>query len=362
MKNVIPSPSTSLGTGSVEGMTRKGALTALAGAGAAAAFPSIARPATVSLQVGQIGNSVAFFPVFVAAKLGYYKDAGLDVTATSFSTGTLVGTAVTSNSIDIGNSVITDVFALLKANRPVKLIGSLCNAYYIDIVASNQFLDATKLTRASKLADKINALKGKRLGITGPGSGTQALVDYLFRLQGLDSTRDVELVNVGADQSAVLQTLKTGRIDAVSFAWPMSMIAEANNIGKALIVPAAGDVPSMRDQIQGVIYAKPDLIAKRQDAVVAYVRAIGRAEAYLHQNAGQARGLLKDYDAALSDPAIDKLLAAYLPVLPRQPDIEAASYEKALQFHRLTGFAAPSGNTYPEVVDATTMLKAMRRA
>jgi len=343
-------------------LTRKRALSALAAAASATAFPAIARPATQSLQVGQIGNSVAFFPIFVAAQLGYYKDAGLDVTATSFSSGTLVGTAVTSNSIDVGNSVITDVFALLKANRPVKLIGSLVDAYYIDIVASNQFLDATKLTRASKLADKINALKGKRVGITGPGSGTQALVDYLFRLQNLDSTRDVELVNVGADQSAVLQTLKTGRIDAVSFAWPMTMIAEANNVGKGFIMPAEGDVPSMRDQVQGVIYAKPEAIAQRQDAIVAYVHAIGRAEAFLHQNTGQARSLLKQYDAALSDVSIDALLAAYLPVLPHQPDIAANSYEKALQFHRLTGFAAASGNTYPEVVDSTTMLKAMRRA
>ncbi len=340
--------------------TRKRALTAVAGAAAMAGFPSIARSATESLQVGQIGNSVAFFPVFVAAQLGYYKDAGLDVTATSFSSGTLVGTAVTSNSIDIGNSVITDVFALLKANRPVKLIGSLCNAYYIDIVASNQFLEATKLSRASKLADKINALKGKKVGITGPGSGTQALVDYLFKLQGLDSTRDVELVNVGADQGAVLQTLKTGRIDAVSFAWPMSMIAEANNVGKALIVPAAGDVPSMRDQVQGVIYAKPDMLAKRGNAIIAYVHAIGRAEAFLHKNSGQARALLKQYDGALSDTAIDALLVAYLPVLPQQPDIAANSYEKALQFHRLTGFAGPSGNAYADVVDTNTMLRAIR--
>jgi hypothetical protein len=72
--------------------------------------------------------------------------------------------------------------------------------------------------------------------------------------------------------------------------------------------------------------------------------------------------LLKQYDGALSDTAIDALLAAYIPVLPRQPDIAANSYEKALQFHRLTGFAGPTGNTFPEVVDSTTMLKAMRRS
>jgi NitT/TauT family transport system substrate-binding protein len=282
------------------------------------------------------------------------------VTITPFASGTLVGTAVTSNSIDIGTSVITDVFALLKANRPVKLVGSLCDGYYVDIVASNQFLDATKLSRSSPLADKIKALKGKKIGINGPGSGTQALVDYLARQGGLDPTRDIELVTIGSDQGSILTTLKTGRIDCVSFAWPLSMLAQTNNIGKPFIMPAEGDVPSMREQIQGVIYVKPDMLAKRGDAVVAFVRAIAKAEALLHRDQNLARTLLKQYDNALSDPAIDLLLQAYMPVLPHQADIAANSYEKALQFHRLTGFAGPSGNGYADVVDTTTLLKAMR--
>jgi ABC-type nitrate/sulfonate/bicarbonate transport system substrate-binding protein len=341
-------------------LSRQHALSILAGGAAAAAFPAVVRAAAPeALSVGQIGTSVAFFPNFVAQKLGYFKAANLDVTITSFQSGTLVGTAVTSNSVDIGTSVITDVFALLKANRPVKLVGSLVNGYYVDIIASNQLLDATKTSRASKLADKIAALKGKRIGITGPGSGTQALVAYLFLTSRLDPTRDVELVNVGADQASIVQSLKGGRIDAVSFAWPLAMIAEATGVGKGYIMPALGDVPAMRGQIQGVIYAKPETIAKRQAAVVAFVHAVGRAEAFLHRNQAQARAMLREYDPALNDAAINALLAAYLPVLPEQPDIAANNYEKALDFHRITGFAGPSGNTFADVVDANTVIKAL---
>jgi ABC-type nitrate/sulfonate/bicarbonate transport system substrate-binding protein len=341
-------------------LSRHRALALIAGGLAATARPLGARAAAPqALSVGQIGTSVAFFPLYVADKLGYFKAANLDVTITAFQSGTLVGTAVTSNSIDIGCSVITDVFALLKANRPVKLVGSLVNGYYVDLIGSNAFLDATKTARASKLADKVAALKGKKIGITGPGSGTQALVDYLFRTNGLDSTRDAELVNVGVDQASIIQQLKGGRIDAVSFAWPLSMIAEASGVGKAYIMPALGDVPTMRGEIQGVIYVKPDLLAKRAGAVVAFVHAIGRAEAYLHRNAAQASALLRAYDPALNDVAIAALLAAYLPVLPQQPDIPANAYEKALEFHRLTGFAGPSGNNYADVVDATTVIRAL---
>lgn len=342
-------------------ISRQHALGLIAGTAAVAALPALGGAATMdAVSVGQIGNSVAFFPNFVAQKQGFYKQAGLDVTSTPFASGTLVGTAVTSNSVDIGLSVITDVFSLLKADRPVKLVGSLCDGYYVDITASNQFLDATKLTRSSPLADKVKALKGKKIGINGPGSGTEALVIYLLHTQNIDPQRDVELVNIGADQGSVLTTLKTGRIDCVSFAWPLSMLAQTNNVGKPFIMPAEGDVPSMREQIQGVMYVKPDMLAKRGDTVVKFVHAIARAEALLHANTGLARTLLKQYDNALSDPAIDLLLAAYLPVLPHQADIAANSYEKALQFHRLTGFAGPTGNNYADVVDTTTLLKAMR--
>jgi ABC-type nitrate/sulfonate/bicarbonate transport system substrate-binding protein len=124
-------------------------------------------------------------------------------------------------------------------------------------------------------------------------------------------------------------------------------------------MPALGDVPTMREQIQSVIYAKPDVIAKRNDMVVAFVHAVGRAEAYLHRNAAQARTLLKAYDPELNDEAINALLVAYLPVLPQQPQIAANNYEKALDFHRITGFAGPSGNAYADVVDASTIIKAL---
>ena len=48
-------------------------------------------------------------------------------------------------------------------------------------------------SRASKLPTGSRA-QGQEARHHGPGSGTQALVEYLFRQQGLDSTRDVELV------------------------------------------------------------------------------------------------------------------------------------------------------------------------
>ena len=215
-------------------ITRARAITTLAAGAAAATLPLAARAANTPLSTGQVGKSIAFFPIFVAAQQGYFTDAGLDVTTTIFQTGQLVGAAMTSGSVDVGTSLMTDVFALLKANRPTQVIGSLVDGYYVDIIASNKLLADTKTSRASKLADKIRALKGKKIGITGPGSGTEALVVYLFKTAGLDTTRDAELVNVGADQASIIAALSSNRIDAVSFAWPLSMMRASQGRRKAL--------------------------------------------------------------------------------------------------------------------------------
>lgn len=339
--------------------TRSQSLAALAAGAATASLPLHARAAT-ALSVAQIGNSIAFFPVFVAANEGYFRDVGLDATVTRLQSGTLVGTAVTSGSVDVGCGVITDVFQLLHAGRACKVIGSLVDGYYIDIVVSNQMLAATHVSRSSPLAARIDALKGKKIGITGPGSGTEALVVYLLRQRHLDPTRDVEMVNMGTDQAAIIAAMRTGRIDGVSFAWPLTMIAEAQNIGKGLIMPALGDVPSMKGQVQGTMYARPDVIDHREADLAAFVKAIARAEQTIKSDPARSRGLLKQYNANLSDPSIDALLAAYVPTIPNQCRVGVASYERALSFHRQLDFVGPNGDTYADVIANNVIDRALR--
>jgi NitT/TauT family transport system substrate-binding protein len=333
-------------------VTRSHILRTLGGAAAVAGFPSIARAASVDVSIGQIGNnSIAFFPIFVAQHEGYFRDAGLNVTVNVFQSGAVVGAAMTSGSIDIGCSVITDVFSLLKAGRPVKVIGSLVNGYYVDIIGSNAFLTAAKVSRSTPLRGRVEALRGKHVGITGPGSGTEALIVYLLTRANMNPTRDIELVNVGTDQAAILGAMQAGRLDAVSFAWPLSMVTEVQKAGQALIMPALGDVPAMQGQVHAIVYARPDVLEKRRDAAVAFVRAIARAEAFIGSNRAGARTLLEQYDKLLTDETVTKLLAAYLPVLPAKPVVSKNAYGRALTFHQLTGYATSAGTSYEDVID-----------
>jgi ABC-type nitrate/sulfonate/bicarbonate transport system substrate-binding protein len=306
---------------------------------APAALRPAAAAAVTNLAVGSIGHSIAHFPLFVGEQLGYFQRNGVDIgTVTEFSTGALTDTAVTAGSIDIGSSVITDVFSLAKAGRSVKIISAGTNSFYVDIVASKDFLQASKLTPKSSLSDKIRAMRGKNIGITGPGSGTEALVLYLLKEGNIDRTRDVQLVNVGANIPAVLAALQANRVDMVSFAWPLGQQAQVEGIGETLISPARGDIPAMSHELHGVVYTTQDDIDKKHAAIVGFVRGYADACTTILKESGRSRDLLKAFYPNLDPKALDLTLEIYRATsVPASPLPSEAGFMRAVKFHQAVG-------------------------
>jgi len=315
----------------------------LQSAAALSVAPAFARPAAAAgvteLAVGSIGHSIAHFPLYVGAQLGYFQQNGVDIgKVTEFSTGALVGTAVTAGSLDIGSSVITDVFSLAKAGRSVKILSVSANSYYIDIVGSKAFLQATKLNEKSSIADRIRALRGKNIGVTGPGSGTEALVLYLLKLGTIDRTRDVQLVNVGANIPAVLATLRSGRVDLVSFAWPLGQQAQVEDIGEIFISPAHGDLPEMTHEIQGVVFTTQDEIDKKRAAVSGFIRGYAKACTTILKDPARSRDLLKGFYPNLDPKALDLTLDVYRSTsVSSNPMPSEVGFLRAIKFHQAAG-------------------------
>jgi NitT/TauT family transport system substrate-binding protein len=313
--------------------------TAVAASLAPAFGPRAAAAAVTQLNVGSIGHSIAHFPLYVGAQLGFFQQNGVDIgKVTEFSTGALVGTAVTAGSLDIGSSVITDVFSLAKAGRSVKILGVSAGSYYIDIVASKAFLESSKLTERSSIAERIRALRGKNIGVTGPGSGTEALVLYLLKLGSIDRTRDVQLVNVGANIPAVLATLRTGRVDAVSFAWPLGQQAQSEGIGETFISPAHGDLPEMTHEIQGVVFTTQDEIDKKYAAIVGFIRGYSKACTTILKDPVRARDLLKGFYPNLDQKALELTLDVYRSTsVSANPMPSEVGFLRAVKFHQAVG-------------------------
>ena len=218
--------------------------------------------------------------------------AGQEADEARLGTGAKVAAALKSGSIDLGAGVLTDCFNLARVDDKTRLVADLVDRYYVDVVVGTSF-DGPPVS--APLDQRIRALRGKKIGITGPGSGTEALVTYLFHRVGMNPQTDAELVNLGSTSTAALGALKSHRVDALSFFQPIAQQAAAAGIGSAYISPARGDIPGLTRVTHGVVFTTQEVLDKKRKEVAAFLRAIARAEHDIHSNPAEVKALLPEY-------------------------------------------------------------------
>jgi ABC-type nitrate/sulfonate/bicarbonate transport system substrate-binding protein len=332
--------------------------TSPAGSGTASASGT----ASLSLSYGQVSNSIAFFPVYVAQHEGYFAAEHLTVGPNPFpvlGTGAKVAAALAGGSIDVGGSVMTDAFNLSKANQSPEVIGALVDAYYIDIVVGKN----TRVAPAGdSLVDKVKSLKGLKIGITGPGSGTSALITYLFNLAGLNPQTDVTMVNLGGNSTAALDALKSGQVDAVSYAQPLGQEATLSGVGSIYISPSRGDIPALAGDVQGVIFTNSAVLGKKQQAIQAFVAGVAKAEELIHTaSAATVGALLKDYLPTLTPTMVAAVIPLLHAEMPATPAISSQEYQVASSFHKSTGLF-PDPPAYGSIIDSALISAAISQA
>lgn len=322
--------------------------------------PARAAPApqpSMTLKVGQISDSIAFFPIFVARRQGYFQQHGLQVgDIPLLGTGAKLAAALQSGSIDVAGGNGTDPLNLYRANKGTRMIAQLVNTYYVDIITGASFPGAAA---SASLQDRILALKGKKIGITGPGSGTQALVSYLLGTAGLKSATDVTLVSLGSNMSGALGALKTGRVDALSFPQPVGQQAEATGVGTIYISPARGDIPQLKSIVHGVVFTTQSVLDEKSAEVTAFVRGIADAERFIHEAEPQAvRALFKAYRPAMEDDTVDRLLSILRSEIPATPAIGQDEFDREVKFNLDSGLIREAPG-YATMVPADWMRSAL---
>ncbi|WP_314173136.1 ABC transporter substrate-binding protein [Streptomyces winkii] len=290
-----------------------------------------------TLNIGQISNSVAFFPLFIAEEKGYFKDEGIKLgDRPRLGTGAKVAAALKSGSIDLGAGVLTDAFNLAQSSEPgaTRVLSSLVTEYYVDIVVGKTFDGPDE---SASLEQRTKALVGKKIGITGPGSGTEALVTFLFDGVGKKAKTDATLVNLGSAATSAIGALKSGRVDALSFFQPIGQQAEADGSGRILISPARGDVKEMTGALHGVVFSTQKLLKKKSEEADGFQRAIKRAQQDVQGDPGKLRELLEKYLKDTDPKALDALVPILRREMPRSPAVQRTPYETARRFHQKSG-------------------------
>ncbi|HET9822705.1 MAG TPA: ABC transporter substrate-binding protein [Burkholderiaceae bacterium] len=249
------------------------AATALVAAPAVVHAQSLEKP-RLSLAVGG-KNLLYYLPLTIAEQLGYFKAEGLDLTINDFAGGAQALRALVGGSVD----VVSGAFEHTVNMQPK---GQRLTAFVLQGRAPQIVLGVNPKTMPGYKA--VADLKGKKIGVTAPGSSTNVMANFVLAKAGLKPS-DVSFVGVGASSGAVA-AMRAGQIDAISNLDPvitlltrsgdLKIISDARNVAEADRI-FGGPMPA------ACLYAKSEFVEKNPATVQALANAIVRADKWIQQ-------------------------------------------------------------------------------
>ena len=228
----------------------------------------------VTIAVGG-KNLFYYLPLTVAEQLGYFKAEGLDVNIVDFAGGSRALQAVVGGSADVVSGAFEHTINMQFKGQPMR-------AFVLQGAAPQIVLgiNPKTLPNFKSVAD----LKGKKIGVTAPGSSTNVLANFVLAKAGLKPS-DVSFVGVGASNGAVA-AMRSGQIDAMSNLDPvitllqrsgdLKIVTDTRKMAEAQQV-FGGPMPA------GCLYAPLAFTDKHPNTAQALTNAMVRANKWIQQ-------------------------------------------------------------------------------
>ena len=252
----------------------------IVGSMAAAALPQLAQALEKPKLTIAVGGKNLFYylPLTIAEQLGYFKAEGLDVTIVDFAGGSRALQAVVGGSADVVSGAFEHTINMQFKGQPMR-------AFVLQGAAPQIVLGVNPKTLPN--FKTVADLKGKKIGVTAPGSSTNVLANFVLAKAGLKPS-DVSFVGVGAGNGAVA-AMRAGQIDAMSNLDPvitlltrsgdMKIVTDTRNMAEAEKV-FGGPMPA------GCLYAPQPFLDKHPHAAQALANAMVRANKWIQQAGG----------------------------------------------------------------------------
>ena len=252
----------------------------------------------VTIAVGG-KNLFYYLPLTIAERKGFFKEEGVNVEIIDFAGGSKALQAVVGGSADVVSGAYEHTISLQGKKQFFTAFVQQARAPQIVLAVSTK-----TMPNYTSIAD----LKGKKIGVTAPGSSTNMVASFVLDGAGLKST-DVSFVGVGAGAGAVA-SMRAGQIDAISNLDPVISTLEKD--GSIKVVTDTRKIEATRklfggDMPAGCLYASEEFLKKYPKAAQSLTNAIVKANRWIAK--ASAEDVLKTVPASyhLGDPELYKL-------------------------------------------------------
>ena len=245
------------------------------------AAPAIVRAqalekASLTLAVGG-KNLLYYLPLTVADQLGYFRAEGLDLKIVDFAGGSQALRAMIGGSADVVSGAFEHTINMQAKGQKLRAVVLMGRSPQIVLGVNPKTMPNFKT---------VAELKGKKIGVTAPGSSTNVMANFVLAKAGLKPS-DVSIIGVGAGAGAVA-AMRSGQIDAMSNLDPV--ITQLTRTGDLKIVSDTRIVAESEKVFggpmpAGCLYLPQSFIDKHPRSVQALANAIVRANQWI-QKAG----------------------------------------------------------------------------
>ena len=232
----------------------------------------------VSIAVGG-KNLFYYLPLTIAERRGYFKDEGLEIEIADFAGGAKALQAAVGGSADVVSGAFEHTLLLQAKNQYFREFVLQGRAPQIVLAVSKKTMPGYK-----SVAD----LKGKKIGVTAPGSSTSIMASFVLAKAGLKAS-DVSFIGVGAGAGAIA-AMQSGQIDAMANLDPvMTKLDRAGDIRIVSDTRTLADTKTVfgGNMPAGCLYASQSFITKNPNTTQALTNAMVRALKWLQTASGK---------------------------------------------------------------------------
>ena len=280
-------------------MRRFWVLAALA-AGLMLALPASAyaqKPETTKVRLAVGGQTALYYlPLTVTERLGYFREAGLDVEISDFQGGAKSLQSLMGGSADVVAGSYDHTVQMHAKGQPILAI--------VQLGRFPGFVLALRGPKAETYKGPQD-LKGMKIGVTAPGSSTHFMALHMMAQVGLKA-EDASFIGVGSGNTAVA-AIQRGEIDALVSVDPVLAILE-----KQTAIKIAADTRTLEgtNKVYGgpypaaVIYTTPAFMEKNPNTAQALVTAFVRGLKWIQSKSPEEIAKVMPEEFMLGDKAL----------------------------------------------------------
>ena len=195
-------------------------------------------------------SSTSVFALVIAQKEGYFREEGLNVELLSIR-GEIAIRTVLAGDVDFFTNAGSALAAGVRG-IPVRLVTVFQDKPSWDLIAQPE-------------VKSIAQLRGKNIAVMSPEGSLAVVAREMLRKNGLDPTKDVNLVTMGGDEVR-FPALQTRSIQATLFNTAMSIKAQKEGFIKL------GNASEYANLIEGGLATSQDKIQQQPEKIHRFVR------------------------------------------------------------------------------------------